>query len=258
MRRLLILLAAIGIFGSASAGTTINGSRNILGNWDASGANTTKACKVGTAAALPATCGVGECYFETDATAGHNVFLCTATNTWTEIVGSASSPNLPTSDEKAALAGTSGSPSVTNKYVTDADARNTNARTPTGHATSHKSGGSDSIKLDELAAPTDVTTLNASTSAHGLAPKRSGVATEFLAGDGTYKELPAITSTFTSQTTVDIDISTLVGVNHVVQCFDSATLGNMVEPDTIAYTSSPANNVRVTFFAAQTGRCIVR
>lgn len=42
---------------------------------------------------------------------------------------------------------------------------------PEAHATTHKSGGTDAVKLDELAAPTDVTTLNASTSAHGLLPK---------------------------------------------------------------------------------------
>jgi hypothetical protein len=32
---------------------------------------------------LPATCGVGQIYFDTDATAGQNFFGCTATNTWT-------------------------------------------------------------------------------------------------------------------------------------------------------------------------------
>lgn len=37
-----------------------------------------------------------------------------------------------TSDEKAALAGTSGMPSASNKYVTDSDSRMTDARTPTG------------------------------------------------------------------------------------------------------------------------------
>jgi len=41
--------------------------------------------------------------------------------------------NDPGADEKAALAGTSGVPSATNKYVTDSDARNTNARAPTAH-----------------------------------------------------------------------------------------------------------------------------
>lgn len=42
--------------------------------------------------------------------------------------------NDPSASEKLALAGTSGTPSGTNKYVTNADTRNTNARTPTTHA----------------------------------------------------------------------------------------------------------------------------
>ncbi|MBI4911071.1 MAG: hypothetical protein HY820_46105 [Acidobacteria bacterium] len=40
----------------------------------------------------------------------------------------------PSSDQKAALAGTSGAPSSTNRFVTDADSRLTNARQPTNHA----------------------------------------------------------------------------------------------------------------------------
>lgn len=40
----------------------------------------------------------------------------------------------PTANEKAALAGTSGAPAVGNKYVTDADSRLTNSRTPSGSA----------------------------------------------------------------------------------------------------------------------------
>jgi hypothetical protein len=62
------------------------------------------------------------------------------------------------------------------------DSRLSDARTPSAHATSHKSGGSDAIKLDELAAPTDVTTLNATTSAHGLMPKGDGNAVHFYSG----------------------------------------------------------------------------
>ena len=49
-------------------------------------------------------------------------------------------PNIPISDEKNALAGTSGSPSISNKYLTDADARNSDARTPTGPAGGELSG----------------------------------------------------------------------------------------------------------------------
>lgn len=60
------------------------------------------------------------------------------------------------------------------------------AQTPKTHAASHKSAGGDSIKLDELAAPTDVTTLNASTGAHGLLPKLNNVSTNFLNGQGNW------------------------------------------------------------------------
>lgn len=53
------------------------------------------------------------------------------------------------------------------------------------HATRHKSGGDDSIKLDELAAPTDNTNLNVSTSKHGLMPKLPGTKQAYM-GDGTW------------------------------------------------------------------------
>lgn len=42
------------------------------------------------------------------------------------------------------------------------------------------------VRLDELAAPTDVTTLNATTGAHGLLPKLGGGTTNFLRADGTW------------------------------------------------------------------------
>jgi len=52
------------------------------------------------------------------------------------------------------------------------------------HHATHEAGGSDEIKLDKLAAPDDVTTLNATTSAHGLLPKLDGTDTHFLNGEG--------------------------------------------------------------------------
>jgi hypothetical protein len=54
------------------------------------------------------------------------------------------------------------------------------------HASRHKTGGADAIKLDELAAPTDVTTLNATTSAHGLLKKLPNDAYQFLDGAGNW------------------------------------------------------------------------
>lgn len=96
-----------------------------------------------------------------------------------------SNANDPSAGQKAALVGTNGTPGAGNTYVTNSDTRNTNARTPAAHAVSHKSAGSDAIKLDELAAPTDVTTLNVSSTLHGLAPKAPADATTFLNGAAT-------------------------------------------------------------------------
>jgi hypothetical protein len=51
------------------------------------------------------------------------------------------------------------------------------------HASRHQSGGSDSIKLDDLAAPDDNTDLNVSISSHGLMPKLPNTAQRYR-GDG--------------------------------------------------------------------------
>jgi hypothetical protein len=52
---------------------------------DFSGAATTKPAKAGTT--LPASCSTGELFFKLDATAGQNLYACTGTNTWTQIIG---------------------------------------------------------------------------------------------------------------------------------------------------------------------------
>jgi len=57
---------------------------------------------------------------------------------------------IPTADQKAALVGTSGIPSSTNKYVTDSDYRLSNARTPLAHASTHHDGGSDLVYFSSL------------------------------------------------------------------------------------------------------------
>lgn len=71
------------------------------------------------------------------------------------------------------------------------DSRLSDARTPTAHKTSHQSGGSDAIKLDDLSAPDDNTDLNASTSKHGLLLKLGGGTTNFLRADGTWAAPPS-------------------------------------------------------------------
>ncbi len=105
---------------------------------------------------------------------------------------------IPISDANSKIDGwvsanaAAGTPSlrVLGTGATDAcagnDSRLTDARTPTAHANTHKSGGNDAIKLDELAAPTDVTTLNANATAHGLLPKLSNNANDFINGAGNW------------------------------------------------------------------------
>lgn len=61
---------------------------------------------------------------------------------------------------------------------------------PSAHHTSHELGGTDAIKLDDLAAPDDNTDLNASTSAHGLMQKYPGGTTTFLRADGSFAAPP--------------------------------------------------------------------
>lgn len=68
-----------------------------------------------------------------------------------------SNANDPTADQKAALAGT-GTPSATDKYVSDSDARMSDARTPTAHAGTHE-GGSDPMTVDAMAATGSLRTL---------------------------------------------------------------------------------------------------
>lgn len=79
MRFILLLLALLPL----CAQTPINGSRIIVGEWDASGATLTKPVKTGTTP--PAVCSVGEVFFDTDAEGGKNFLLCALTNSWIDV-----------------------------------------------------------------------------------------------------------------------------------------------------------------------------
>jgi hypothetical protein len=65
------------------AQSTVTGSKTMQGSWDASGASATKPAKSG--ATLPATCNIGEFFFNTAAAAGQNLYLCASANTWTQV-----------------------------------------------------------------------------------------------------------------------------------------------------------------------------
>jgi len=69
---------------------------------DLSGKTTTKPVKTGTS--LPSTCAAGELFYDTDATAGQNLYGCTATDTWTLQGDGGGSGGAPTSAQYLTLA----------------------------------------------------------------------------------------------------------------------------------------------------------
>lgn len=80
------LLSILALSGAAFGQIVTHGLTG-LGTVDNTAAPHTIPLKTGVAASKPATCTVGEMYFATDATAGQNIYDCTATNTWTQQAG---------------------------------------------------------------------------------------------------------------------------------------------------------------------------
>src|SRR5450432_856430 len=85
--------------GIGNAQETVNGSPVVMGTLKSTGAQsavdftaagTTAPVKTGLLAARPLTCAPGQMYFVTDATAGQNLFLCTATGVWSLGTGGSS------------------------------------------------------------------------------------------------------------------------------------------------------------------------
>jgi len=66
---------------SSATVATLGLTNTFTGRQDASGAASTAPAKVGTAP--PGTCVVGDLFFDSNETAGANIYGCTATNTWT-------------------------------------------------------------------------------------------------------------------------------------------------------------------------------
>jgi hypothetical protein len=182
----------------------------------------------------------------------------------------------------------SGVSDATTRVITMADAAidltpDTGSFVSATHATNHKSGGSDAIKLDELASPTDVTTLNVSTSVHGLCPKLPNTNYAFLSGLGVWRN-PSLTKSgfscggftgarvattdktiFSTDTTAAATISDIVTSRSESACLsDTITKGYLLGGLVVAYTN---NTEKISFsteiYAAQTsanlstsrGRC---
>src|SRR5215213_1185974 len=100
--------------------------------------------------------------------------------------------------------------------VQASDTRLSDSRTPTAHAASHKSGGTDVIKLDEFGATTDIVTLNASTSAHGLLRKLDNDATHYLDGQGGWTVPPGTVDAPTNAQYITLATNATLTVERVL------------------------------------------
>ena len=61
------------------------GTASATGKVNFSSSASTAPCKTGTS--TPAACTLGQCFFKSDATAGANIYLCTAADVWTQMTG---------------------------------------------------------------------------------------------------------------------------------------------------------------------------
>lgn len=73
---------------------TLGLTNAFTGRQDASGAASTAPMKKGAAGSIPGTCIQSDLYFATDATAGQQIYECSATNTWTQQLNSGGGSGL--------------------------------------------------------------------------------------------------------------------------------------------------------------------
>lgn len=82
------------------------------------------------------------------------------------------------------------------------------------------------IKLDDFTAPDDNTDLNATTSAHGLLPKLSNNARQFMRGDGSWATYASVTAAATAAAgSLYTDAAALAATNTTFITCDSAAKG---------------------------------
>jgi hypothetical protein len=145
--------------------------------------------------------------------------------------------------------GTISLPTTTGTLVLSSDTRLSDARTPTTHASTHQNGGADAIALDTLNAPTDITTLNVTTAAHGLTPKAPNDVTKFLDGTGAWSIPPGSGGVSASSPNTWTDVQTyndtdLVLLNPLGTAM--ATLSSGAQTSNVVFTFPVTTSDTVT------------
>jgi hypothetical protein len=206
---------------------------------DFTGAASTKPFKSG--ATLPATCGLGEAFFNTSASAGRNFYTCTAANTWT--LQSATSLPDPTGNANAVLS---------------TDGMNPGWRLLGGDV----SGFPQSLIVGGLQGRT----VSAAIPGNGQALIWNNSAQDWEpgtvsggSGGGGSSGTSNFAKSFAAATSVAITGSQhgLNTANLIVSCYDNTVTPMVrVEPDSVTVNAS-TYDVAIKFSQAQTGVCVV-
>jgi hypothetical protein len=194
---------------------------------DFSSASLTKTVRTGTS--LPSTCSTSELFYLTSATPGYNLYYCTVANIWT--AAGASAPNYSQSFTAQTSVAMTHNLGTANVVVGCYDAGN-----------------------NEVSYATfTVTDLNHVTVTF-FTPQTGRCVVNGFGGQAVSRFATA----FTAQTTVAITAAThnLGTGDLAVTCYDAGSPKARIEPDRVQVDAS--NNVTITFFTAQSGRCILQ
>ena len=216
----------VGGWGGISAQTKVD-LRTQTKSVDFSTASFTKPVK--SAAVLPVACSSGELFYLSTANPGYNLYYCTSANVWTP--AGASAPNYSqsfTAQTSVLLTHNLGTTNVLVECFDSGSAR-------VEYAT-YTIGNSNNVTVTFFA------------------PQSGRCVVNGYGGPSVNR----FASAFTTQTSIVVTAATHnLGTGDLsVTCYDGGSPKTRIEPDQVKVDSG--NNVTVTFYAAQTGRCVLQ